>query len=89
MEHPWINVLKNWPPEIPRKGLLITTFGESVEFCSYMLMGTILLLERERPDSQNGRRIMIELSNVAVIKVVDPIQMETFTKFGFTVPTPG
>lgn len=87
MEQPWIEVLRSWPADIPRKGLAVTTFNETIEFCSFRLLGTILLLERDRPDSQNARRVMIELGSVAMIKVCDPIAIETFEKFGFFVPS--
>ncbi len=86
MEEAWIEVLRCWPADIPRRGIVVTSFGESIEFISYRLLGTVLLLERERPDSQNGRRIMIQLRDVAIIKVTDPVGIEEFEKFGFFVP---
>lgn len=86
MEQNWITVLTNWPAGIERKGIVVTNANESIEFVSYQLLGTVLLLERSRPDSLGGRRVMVQLSQVAMIKVVDPVQMEQFAQFGFTVP---
>ncbi len=87
MEDVWIQVLKNWPIDVARRGIVVTNFGESIEFDSYMLFGTVLLLERPRPDAMGGRRVMVQLNSVAMIKVIDPIDMERFTSFGFSVPT--
>jgi hypothetical protein len=87
MEEAWIQVLKRWPQEIPREGIIVTSFGESIEFISYMLLGTVLLLERSKPDMQNARRVMVQLGDVAMIKVTNPIDIERFTTFGFQVPT--
>ena len=87
MEEVWIQVLKNWPADVARRGIAVTNFGESIEFESYMLFGTVLLLERPRPDAQGGRRVMVQLNSLAMIKVVDPIDMDRFTSFGFSVPT--
>ncbi len=86
MEQNWIEVLRNWPEGIARRGIVVTTFNESVEFCSYMLLGTVLLLERERPDAAGGRRVMVQLASVAMIKILDPVGMEQFAGFGFTIP---
>lgn len=88
MEQSWIDVLTNWPDGIARKGIAITTAGDSIEFCSYMLSGPVLLLERERPDSHGGRRVMLQLSQLAAVKILDPIEIERFREFGFEVPTP-
>ena len=87
MEEAWIQVLKRWPQEIPREGIVVTTFGESIEFVSYMLLGTVLLLERSKPDMQNARRVMVQLKDVAMIKVTNPIEIERFATFGFVIPT--
>ncbi len=87
MEQNWIEVLRNWPAEIPRRGIAVTNFGESIEFQSYQLFGTILLLERPRPDATGGRRVMVQLNTLSMVKIIDPIDMEHFTAFGFTVPT--
>ena len=87
MEDVWIKVLKSWPTDIARRGIAVTTFGESIEFESYMLLDTVLLLERPRPDAMGGRRVMIQLNSLAMIKVVDPVEMGQFTTFGFSVPT--
>lgn len=87
MEENWVKLLTNWPQDVRRRGIAVTSFGESIEFCSYMLMGTVLLLERERPDAQGGRRVMLQLAQLALIKIVDPVDMEQFGGFGFVVPT--
>lgn len=87
MEETWIEVLTNWPVDIARRGIVVTNFNESIEFASYQLFGTVLLLERPRPDAMGGRRVMVQLNTVAMIKVVDPVAMESFAAFGFKVPT--
>ncbi len=86
MEQHWIDVLSSWPADLPRRGLAVTNNGDSVEFSSFMLRGQIALLERDRPDSQGGRRVMLHLSQLAAIKIMDPVEMDRFRGFGFKTP---
>ncbi len=79
-------MFENWPNSVPRRGLLITMFGESIPFVSYMMAGGILLLERDRPDSMNARKVMIAYDAIAAVKITDVVEMANFVALGFQLP---
>jgi len=82
----WRAMFENWPSSVPRRGLLITMFGESIPFVSYMMSGGILLLERDKPDSLNARKVMIAYDAIAAIKITDVVELANFQALGFQPP---
>lgn len=75
-----------WPVSIPRTGVLVTSFGETVPFKEFMTCGDLLLLERPVPDIAGARRVILEYKDIAALKIVDAIEMSRFTAFGFRGP---
>lgn len=82
----WRAVFENWPASVPRRGLLITTFNESIPFIGYLVAPGILLLERDRPDSAGARKVMIAFDAVAALKITDVVELDTFRELGFQAP---
>ena len=72
-----------WPVSIPRTGLIVTTFGETIPFATYMLSGELLLIERKTPDAQGARRVIISFEQINAIKILDAVEMARFTAMGF------
>ena len=76
-------ILSEWPVSIPRKGIIITSFGESIPFVEYMLSGNLVLVDRGVPDTAGARRVMIAIDSIVGIKITDPVEMARFTVMGF------
>ncbi|MEZ6059466.1 MAG: hypothetical protein R3C19_03795 [Planctomycetaceae bacterium] len=76
-------IFYEWPVSIERKGVLITSFGESVPFVDFMLCGSLMLVDRGVPDTAGARRIMLEIDCIKAVKITDPIEMPRFTAMGF------
>ncbi len=76
-------IFAEWPVSIPKAGLVVTTFGESIPFCSFMLSGDLILLERKTPDAQGARRVVMCFDAIYAIKILDAIEMARFTSMGF------
>lgn len=76
-------ILTEWPVSIERKGIIITSFGESVPFVEYMLSGNLVLLDRGVPDTAGARRVIIAIDSIVGIKITDAIEMARFTVLGF------
>ena len=76
-------IFAEWPVSIPRMGLVVTKFGESIPFASYMLSGELLLIERKTPDAQGARRVIISFEEINAIKILDAVEMARFTAMGF------
>ncbi len=76
-------ILSEWPVSIERKGIIITSFGESIPFTSYMLSGNLVLLDRGVPDTAGARRVIVAIDSIVGIKITDAIEMARFTAMGF------
>jgi hypothetical protein len=76
-------IFAEWPSSIPRIGLIVTTFGESLPFVSYMISGDLLLVERKTPDAQGARRVILNFDAIVAVKILDAIEMPRFTAMGF------
>lgn len=82
----WRSLFENWPESIPRRGMLITSFQESIPFIGFLVSGSILLLERDKPDSLGARKVMVAYSAISAIKITDVIEMARFQVMGFQPP---
>ncbi len=76
-------IFAEWPVSIPRTGLVMTAFGETIPFATYMLSGELLLVERKTPDAQGARRVIMSFEQVIAIKILDAVEMARFTAMGF------
>ena len=76
-------IFAEWPVSIPKSGLAVTTFGESIPFCSFMLSGDLLLIERKTTDAQGARRVILAFDSINAVKILDAIEMPRFTAMGF------
>lgn len=82
----WRNLFENWPQSIPRQGLLVTTFGETIQFVNFMISGSILLVERDKPDTTGARKVMIVYEAISAVKIAAPIELARFQVMGFQAP---
>lgn len=82
----WRSLFENWPESFPKEGLLITSFGETIPFVNFMISGGILLLERDRPDSSNARKIMVAYGAIDALKSTTPMELARFQVMGFQAP---
>ncbi|HLJ09925.1 MAG TPA: hypothetical protein VKU82_01990 [Planctomycetaceae bacterium] len=82
----WRAMFENWPSTVPRRGLVITTFNESIPFITYMMSGGILLLERDRPDTVGARKVMIAYDAISAVKITDVVELANFQALGFQPP---
>lgn len=84
-EH-WRTVFESWPESIPRKGIVVTTQGESIPFIGYLLSEGILLLDRESPDSLGARKVLLPYGSIAALKITTPMELARFQVMGFQAP---
>ena len=84
-EH-WRALFENWPASVPRRGLVITTFNESIPFVGYLISGGILLLDRDKPDTLGARKVMLAYDAISAVKITDVVDLVTFQALGFQPP---
>lgn len=82
----WRMLFENWPDSIARKGLLVTTFQETIPFVDFMISGGIVLLERDKPDSIGGRKVMLAYDSISAVKITEVIDLPRFQVMGFQPP---
>jgi len=85
VEH-WRNIFESWPDSIPRKGLVVNRLGESMQFSDFLISGGILLMDRETPDSQGARKVMIGYDQIMSLKITTPLELARFQVMGFQAP---
>jgi hypothetical protein len=84
----WKTFFLNWSSDMPRRGVLVTTFNEQVPFSNFLTSETMLLLERSTPDSLGARMIVLTYDAVAAVKITDAIKAKALRDAGFSGPMP-
>jgi hypothetical protein len=79
----WRDVFRNWPPAIPRRGVLVSTLNEAIPFKSFLIKGDTLLLERTNPDPLGTRFIVLAYDAIHMLKLTDPLKESVLTAAGY------
>ncbi len=79
----WQKTFLGWPAGLPRRGVLVTQFGEQIPFSHFLASPELLLLERTNPDSLGSRKIMLPYAEVAAVKFTDVLKAKAFQPLGF------
>ncbi|MBI1348848.1 hypothetical protein GC163_21455 [bacterium] len=82
----WRALFENWPESIPRAGILVASFGETIQFKDFLISGSILLVEREIPDSLGARKVLIAYDAIQAVKITAPLDLARFQVMGFQPP---
>jgi hypothetical protein len=82
----WRSLFENWPESIPRTGLVVTNFQETIPFTNFLISGAILLLERDKPDSLGGRTVMVAYNAISALKITAPLELARYQVMGFQAP---
>lgn len=65
---------------------MITSYGESIPFKDFLISGSIVLIERETPDSLGARKVMVAYDGIAALKITNPMELARFQVMGFQSP---
>lgn len=79
----WQSLFENWPPTFAKEGIIITTQPDTIPFVSFMISEGLLLLERDKPDSQGARKVVLSYEAIAGLKITSTAPFEEFTGLGF------
>ena len=82
----WRSLFENWPQAIPRGGLLVTSFGETIAFKDFLISGTMLIVERETPDSLGARKVIVTYDGIVGLKMTSPMELARYQVMGFQSP---
>lgn len=79
----WQSLFENWPDVIPRKGSVVTKQGEAVPFVDFLVSFGLLLIERDGPDANGTRKIIIAYDAISMVKLSSAAEMSLFQSMGF------
>lgn len=82
----WRTLFESWPETIPREGILVTSFQEQIAFINFLISEGILIVERDRPDSQGARKVMVPYDVISAVKITNPMELARFQVMGFQAP---
>jgi hypothetical protein len=82
----WRSLFENWPQSIPRNGLLVTAYGETIGFKDFLISGTMVIIERETPDSLGARKVIVTYDGIASVKLTNPMELVKYQVMGFQSP---
>jgi hypothetical protein len=84
----WRNCFRQWPAEVERRGVLVTSFGEQIAFDGFATSDDMLLIERRTPDTVGARTVLLAYQNIQAVKIIDVVKAKTFHTMGFVVAAP-
>jgi len=82
----WKAFFTGWSSEMPRRGILVTSFGEQIPFAGFLTSDTLLAIERTTPDSLGARSLVIPYENVSAVKLTDVFKPKAMRAAGFDGP---
>ena len=82
----WRALFESWPQNLPREGLVVTSFQEQIPFKDFMISGGVLIVERDKPDSMGARKVMITYEHVCAVKLTSPLELTEYQAMGFQRP---
>lgn len=81
----WRRCFAAWPDTVPRRGVLVTSFGEQILFESFATSEDLLLVERRSPDTVGARTVLVAFEHILALKIVDVVKAKSFQAMGFAV----
>ena len=82
----WRNVFQHWPSSLPKQGLAVTTFGESIQFVNFLVSNSAVIVERDKPDTVGARKVIIDYGAISALKLTDPADIARYQVLGFQPP---
>jgi len=79
----WADLFRDFPSDMPRKGVLIVSFNEQILFDGFLVRKGMLLVQRKTPDTVATRQVVVPYDQILGLKIVDIVEPKTFTKWGF------
>ena len=79
----WGEFFIHWPADLPRRGIIVTSFNEQISFSTFWTSGNFLYLERQTPDSLGARSVVVPYNQILALKIVDVVKAKQFKVAGF------
>jgi hypothetical protein len=78
----WRRFFSNWPADLPRKGVLVTSFDQ-IPFQEFFTSDHFLLVQRRAPDTVGARDVIVPYSQIQALKITEVIKPKLYRQAGF------
>ncbi|HLA84453.1 MAG TPA: hypothetical protein VJL29_06640 [Thermoguttaceae bacterium] len=82
-ESAWKTLFAEWPAELPRKGILVTTLNEPIPFNGFMIGDHFVVISRNAPDALGARTVLLPYESLFLLKMTDVIKSKAYQAAGF------
>ncbi len=83
IDNVWKKFFLNWPADMPRRGILVTSFGDQIPFAGFMTSEALLLIERATPDAVGARSLVFAYDQVVAVKITEVVKSKSLRALGF------
>lgn len=80
----WRNVFASWPQTLPRSGMLVLAGQETVPFVDFLLGESFVVVERDKPDAQGARKLIVALAAITAVKLTTADELSSLQGFTAT-----
>jgi len=84
----WKEWFGNWPDDLARQGVLVTSLGEQIPFSGFLTSETLLLVQRHAPDTVGTRQVLLPYGKIDCVKITDVVKPKVFSSGGFAGTLP-
>jgi hypothetical protein len=79
----WRDCFARWPDDLAKRGALVTKFDEQIIFSNFLYSDSLLLIERQSPDTLGARQVILSYDAISAVKIVDVVKLKALAKLGF------
>jgi hypothetical protein len=79
----WQRLFADWPAEMPRRAVVVTTYDEQIPFSGFQTGEGFLLLERNAPDSLGARMVVLPYQQIVALKLTEVVKSRSLRALGF------
>jgi hypothetical protein len=87
-ESVWKKFFLGWPADMPRRGILVASFGDQVPFAGFMTSEAFLLVERATPDAVGARLVVLPYDQILAVKITEVVKSKSLRAIGFEGEAP-
>ena len=82
----WRSLFEGWPDVIPREGMIVTGYGETIAFNGFLVSGGLLIIERDAPDQYGTRKVILPYGQISAVRLATTLELPRFSAMGFQPP---
>jgi hypothetical protein len=78
----WRELFRAWPSGAQKRGVVVTAFGEQIAFNGFRDSDSLLMVERQAPDTMGSRSVIMPYEQISAVKITEVFKSEVFEAWG-------